>query len=322
MHLHQFACTDERRPLHVWCFFDGKPGHQNQTLGLLEALVRKYGPVQGHEITVPTSFPGRLMGPSLRRLAALPKPDLLLGAGHATHLALLRARCRFGGISVVLMKPSLPMRLFDLCVIPDVYANIVDGNHVLTTRGVLNRILRSKRQVANRGLLLIGGPSHHFAWSDTKVVSQIEGIVSKGRQLEWTLATSRRTPSSFLNLCITRCSGLKIVTHDKVGREWLPEQVSTSQTIWVTEDSVSMTYEAVTSGASVGIMELDRPRDTRVTVCIDRLVTAGQVTSFSSWLKSGQMQTADHELGEADRVASFILAKYFQKRVSPSVRVG
>lgn len=262
------------------------------------------------------------MGPSMRRLAELPEPDLLVGAGHSTHLALLRARCRFGGISVVLMKPSLPMRLFDLCLIPDVYANIVDSDRILTTRGVLNRIIRSNRQVATRGLMLVGGPSQHFAWADSKVMSQIESIVSNSSHFEWTLATSRRTPDSFLRLCRTRCPGLNIVAHDKVGREWLPEQVSTSQTIWVTEDSVSMTYEAVTSGALVGIMELDRPKVTRVTLCIDRLITAGQVTSFSSWLKSGLMQTTELELGEADRVAGFILAKYFQKMDSLAVRVG
>ena len=69
----------------------------------------------------------------------LPTPDLLLGAGHHTHLSLLAARRIRGGKVVVLMRPSLPPGLFDLCLIPEHDAPPARPN-VLATRGALNRI--------------------------------------------------------------------------------------------------------------------------------------------------------------------------------------
>ena len=39
----------------------------------------------------------------------LPTPDIVLGAGHRTHLSLLAARRVHRGKAVVLMRPSLPL---------------------------------------------------------------------------------------------------------------------------------------------------------------------------------------------------------------------
>ena len=52
------------------------------------------------------------------RKGQLPKPDILLGAGHATHLDIITAKLKFGGKSVIIMKPTLPYCMFDLCLIP------------------------------------------------------------------------------------------------------------------------------------------------------------------------------------------------------------
>ena len=111
--------VEDNRPRVVWRFTDGKPGHENQTLGLLAAL-RERAPVDDHRIHVANCRAG-LLSCLTGRVAfgeGLPDPDLIIGAGHATHLPMLNARRVRGGKVVVLMKPTLPVAWFDLCIIP------------------------------------------------------------------------------------------------------------------------------------------------------------------------------------------------------------
>jgi mitochondrial fission protein ELM1 len=106
-----------QRPLTLWRITDGKPGHEKQTLGLCQALLRQH---EGRCFDVDVCrqpLLNWLMGrfPAGR---SLPPPDLIIGAGHHTHFAMLAARRAFGGRCVVLMRPSLPLAWFDLCLIP------------------------------------------------------------------------------------------------------------------------------------------------------------------------------------------------------------
>ena len=127
-------------PRVVWRFSDGKPGHDNQSLGLADALQRRLS-VALYEVPVlPRQSawlewlsgrfpPGRL----------LPDPWLFIGAGHATQIPMLAARRARGGRAVVLMAPVLPGRLFDLCVIPE-HDRPRSAANVIETCGALNRV--------------------------------------------------------------------------------------------------------------------------------------------------------------------------------------
>ena len=155
----------KERGLRIWRFSDGKAGHDNQSRGLIEALGR-LRPVEAIELSpLPNvqAMVAWLQSPLAWR--TLLTPDLLVGAGHRTHLSLLAARHNRGGRAVVLMRPSLPLTLFDLCLIPEHDLPPV-GPNVLATRGALNRIRPSSTLEPDRGLLLIGGPSAHFGWDD------------------------------------------------------------------------------------------------------------------------------------------------------------
>ena len=94
--------------LTVWRFVDGKPGHENQSLGMLRALA-EHVEVRVEEIPVKRGW-GNLADWLLKRCPNRPAghPDLLVGAGHATHLPMLACRRACGGRTLVLMKPSLP----------------------------------------------------------------------------------------------------------------------------------------------------------------------------------------------------------------------
>lgn len=242
-----------------------------------------------------------------------PSPDLIVGAGHRTHLSLLAARRSRRGKIVVLMKPSLPLTWFDLCLIPE-HDDPPVRAYVMTTRGALNRIRPSLDHDPGRGLFLIGGPSAHFGWDDHALVRQIATIVKAQIHISWTLTTSRRTPVSFLEaLSGLSVNNLTVVPFAETGPAWLPAQLSRAAQVWVTADSVSMVYEALTAGAGVGILEVPKRMDSRVMRGLHTLIRDGLITPFSCWQEGGRLQAPSPPLNEAARCAEEIRQRWFRE---------
>jgi mitochondrial fission protein ELM1 len=292
----------------VWQVMDAKPGHRNQVLGLTEGLQRC---IAIHPLTVDIKrewrglrcwLPGRLAA-----LKQLPEPDLLIAAGHATHLPLLRLKQQFGGKSVVLMKPSLPFPCFDLCLVPNSHSLRRQPDNVEFTEGAINRVAPSQELDPDRGLVLVGGPSAHFEWSDTTVLDQIQTVIARNSSIQWTVATSRRTPASFVDGWKQRRLAGVLVPATATTPDWLPRQLQTTQNVWVTADSVSMLYEAMTAGAAVGVLELPSNRPTRVTNTVRRLCAQHTVTSFSQWQTGQSLLTPTAPLCESDRCARLVI---------------
>ena len=98
-----------------------------------------------------------------------------------------------GGKLIALMRPSLPLGWFDLCVIPQHDRPPARAN-VVATRGVLNTACPSPERAADKGLFLIGGPSKHHGWDTPGLLAQIDAILADTPTMRWTLTTSRRTP--------------------------------------------------------------------------------------------------------------------------------
>lgn len=289
----------------VWVLSDNKPGHLNQSLGLAEALAR----------ATPTAIHIVPALPSWRAVWALllkralgkthPPPHLILGAGHATHLTLLAARRARGGRAVVLMKPSLPRSCFDLCILPQHDGVAADGR-TLVTEGPLNRIRVSDARSPKHGLMLIGGTSPHFAWESAAIELQIKSILARTPDMSWTLTNSRRTPADFLEQ-LPAHPNLTLVPYAATPADWLPTQLARCGTVWVTPDSASMVFEALSAGANVGVLDLPVNPRSRVGWTLARLVDAQRVTRFMRWCASGTLHLNHHPLAEADRCARWIL---------------
>ncbi len=298
-------------PFVVWRFSDGKAGHDNQTQGLAEALARLRS-VETHTLDpLPLLIASR--GLLLGRLSFwndLPAPDLLLGAGHRTHWSLLAARRIRGGKTVVLMPPSLPLRLFDLCLIPEHDAPPTRPN-VLVTRGALSRVQPAAALDPRQGLLLIGGPSAHFGWDDTALRPRIAAIVTADPAMRWTLTTSRRTPPGFLEgLSGMADARLTVVPVAATGPDWLPAQLARAGRVWVTADSVSMVYEALTAGAAVGVLDIPRKHSSRISRGLDRLAADGWITSFADWQQRRHLHRPAGVCNEAERCARWIVERW------------
>lgn len=293
------------RALIVWLVTDGKPGHENQSRGLAEALARA---TLCEVFTLPALPAWRAVLAWLSKRfqsQAASEPDLIIGAGHRTHLTLLAARRARGGRAVVLMKPSLPRSCFDLCIVPQHDGIAADANTLLT-EGAINRVTPSAERDESRGLLLIGGTSPHFEWDSGAIQTQIRSIVTRTPVIHWTLTTSRRTPADFLS-GVSPAPNLELVPHTETSPDWLPAQLAAGGTVWVTPDSASMVYEALTAGAAVGVFDLPVNPKSRIGWAIAHLADGQRITRFVAWCAHGKLHPNLHPLAEADRCAAFIL---------------
>lgn len=300
--------TRERTTV-IWRFLDGRPGHENQVRGLSEALERIRS-VEVFDVFVDDGMKGfRSFLPScLQHLASFPAPDLLIGAGHSTHLPLLACSRRYGGRSVVIMKPSLPVALFDLCLIPVHDTLRFQSGNVVRTEGALNRIRPSDKQLADHGLILIGGISKHFRWSDSSISQQVQNVITS-TPLQWTIAASDRTPKSFLQRLQAKLPNIRLMTPDDTSADWLPDQLERTGTVWVTCDSMSMIYEALTAGARVGLLELEPTSPGRISSNIQRLINASMVTASSDWLRGRPLSASAKSFSEADRCSRIVVER-------------
>jgi len=304
---------DKHQQLIIWRLIDGKPGHENQSLGLVNALAK-----QTHceyiDIRVSNGFEALVsyLTSTWGLGAGLPLPDLIIGAGHATHLHMLAAKKAYGGKTIVLMQPTLPVSLFDLCLIPE-HDQYQGRGEYLQTRGVLNPISAAGEHQENQGLIMIGGPSKHCAWDTLKLIAQVYELVNHNPDITYTLTTSRRTPKAFVS-AVKRIHfpNLKVVPFEETGKGWVKQALANSACAWVTEDSVSMVYEALTSQVAVGVLTMPIKKENRVSRGIQKLVRQGLVTRFD-FLQHYQ-QTLQSAVGfmEADRCSQWIMQSWVQ----------
>ena len=307
--------TDVMEPLVIWRLLDGKAGHESQTAGLVAALERA-GVVNCHDIVVPRrrfALKDWIQG-RCRFGADLPDPQLLLGAGNRTHVALLAARRARGGRAVVFMRPSLPQCWFDLCLIP-AHDRPPERANVIVTQGVLNTVERATSASLEQGLILIGGPSSHYGWDATALLKQVESVVGESSGVAWTLTTSRRTPpETTAALLSLQAANLKVIPVAETPDSWVGEQLQQCALVWVSEDSVSMVYEALTAGARVGLLEVPtKGTGSRVAGGVASLVKAGALTPYAEPLPDLVGHKGAQGFNEADRCSAALLEKFFPK---------
>jgi len=286
-----------KQVLSIWILGDGKPGHENQSLGLADAMGRCVA-CDVHRIPAPS------WRDAMGLAAKLPRPDLIVAAGHATHGLLWWLSRRFRARSVVMMRPSLPMAMFDLVIAPehDFQKTPVSKGRVLATRGALNRVLPAADGVRSGSLVLLGGPSRHHGWDAVAMRGMLREIAVRTPELE--AVDSRRTPEGFF-------ASLDFIAHRHSHHEmpdgWLAGRLARAEQVWVTEDSVSMVYEALSGGAKVGVLPVPRIRKhARVIRGLDRLVADGWATRFDDWQTSGLLPMPPAVLAEADRAAAWL----------------
>jgi mitochondrial fission protein ELM1 len=258
----------------VWRFVDGKPGHEKQTQALIEGLHR-YANISVHTIDVTRNaverICDRVLKNPVKHTTNLPSPDLIIGAGHRTHLPMLTARASRGGKVVVLMKPSLPLDWFDLVIAP-AHDQLGSRYNLLTSSTVLAPGLECEPDLG-RGLILVGGHNKHFHWSSPQLSCSIDQIVEQYPDVNWQLTTSRRTPADFF---VTPRKNL--VSHDckALPSDWLAREMAMAGYVCVTVDSASMVAESLNSKAKTIVLPMrTKHKNNKLQVSIERLAEFG-----------------------------------------------
>jgi uncharacterized protein len=295
----------------VWRFCDGKAGHERQTAGLLKAFSAQRT-VEVRDIDV-----RELRSPIvafLRRKSPLidvhASPSLLVGAGRACQWPMLAAQRAHGGHTVYCMKPGLPVRCFDWCLIPH-HDGAEKSSRVEPTLGVLNDIVPTPAPLRDRRLILIGGPSRHHHWDEDDLLKQVASLVFGRRDEEIIISDSRRTPvSTSEKLRSFARLGVTVASHHATSGEWLAETLAQVTTVWVSADSVSMLFEVLTAGRALGVLSVPARRADRITRIADDLIAQGLAVSFEGWVGGAGLQVPA-PLAEATRCAQLMATRWF-----------
>lgn len=232
---------------------DGKPGHENQVLGLLEAMGEQV------DLTIKKIAPVPILWGMRDALSSnAPQYDFVIAAGRRTHTSLWWLGYLYRIPRVVVMRPSGLGHAASLRIIPE-HDGVRANSYTHLTCGPMNRVKANARP-SGSSVAVIGGVSKHFQWDDDAVLSQLQAWLVEhpgARVLD-----SRRTPS-LLSSTLQSKLGSQFVHWKDSQPGQLAGLMADAPAIWVTPDSASMVFEAWSTHAQVEVAELPA-YDTRV----------------------------------------------------------
>lgn len=297
------------KKLCIWVFHDARPGHLNQIKGLVSRML-------AHEKCESHWFNVSQHKLKLRNVFHLPdfykeypKPDLVLGAGHKTHSSVLISGFIYKAFTSIIMKPSLPHYFFNAIICPE-HDGLVDNKRILSTFGPINNIAHSNIDTSpderRLNLILLGGTSKHFHFDRTDILQQVKDICEQSPTEQWTLSNSPRTPDETNEaLHQLKLPNLSIQDYRDEHTISLQEALPNARFTWVTPDSMSMVFEALTGGGRVGLL-LSKPKQSnRITTQIRTLIDEGYVCVHNT---QNSLPSAPQSIPwEADRAALWLL---------------
>lgn len=323
------------RALNLIAVMDGRLGHEKQTRGVIHAL-EKQTPLEIHYRILPSLS----MASDIRsRLAYLksftklgsggtsngssgPSPDLLIGTGYHTHFPLLLLKKKTGARIVTCMTPDFPLKgRMDLCCIPRHDRPSAAANVFITT-GPPCTARAGNAHHPQKGLILVGGVDEKsHTWDTTATLGQIKTIIRNYPELHWTLSSSPRTPEETLAQLETLAKTEPMASFFRskdTPPGWIEEQYNQNGTAWVTGDSISMVYEALSAGCQVGILPIRwKKKDNKFQRSIDELVRSKWANTYERWVSGEKIPAPASPLNEAARCANEILRRWWPERLFP-----
>ncbi len=323
------------KPLSIVAFFDGRLGHEKQTRSILNAL-SGLTPIDIDTIKVSvasSAFFKNWMSyflPILQRDkqgGILHPVDLIIGTGTHTHIPMLtrkKLQCKSQEEQVrviTCMTPDVLLRnKFDLCCIP-MHDEPAAEDNVFVTQGPPSPLMFEKRHKPDRGLILVGGvDTKSHIWKSEEVAAQIRTIIDENPTMQWTVSSSPRTPEDIcekLEEMAGTMQQLSFFRSKDTPAGWVEDQYACNGTVWVTADSVSMVYEALTAGCSVGVLPVEWLRqENKFNKSLNFLTEKKMIVDFTAWQQGTPMPTLkDEQLNESLRCAREILRRWWPDRL-------
>lgn len=322
------------QPLSIIAYLDGRAGHEKQTRAILQALtdLTKINIVY-KKVAVSRAAYCRNLARYLIAFAGSSKnwhlsaaADLIIGTGTYTHLPMLtekKIRLKAHNkplFAVTCMTPEPFLRnSFDLCCIP-AHDEPTLRENIFVTLGPPTPRIRSGKHESDRGLILVGGTDRKsHIWDTGTVAGQIRTVIKKNQSIQWTVSSSPRTPAETCIKLEKLASELNFIfiRSEDTPSGWVEGQYAVNKSVWVTADSVSMMYEALNAGCSVGVLPVEwiKPEN-KFQKGIDLLKTRRLIVDFEDWQNGAPMpdQPAD-QFNEAGRCAREILKRWWPERL-------
>ena len=246
----------------VWALTTGEAGAAGQAEGLAAAVGR---PCEVRTVRLRRPWcwlPAHRQAPGLLQYGLAeqlgpPWPELLITCGRRSASVSVAVRHASGGrcFTVHIQNPRVPFRHFDLVVPPR--HDSVSGPNVLATRVALHRLTPEALAAAGNAwrdrlgdlnvAVLLGGRSRSHRFTPETVKALADGLAA----LEGPMAVtaSRRTEPAVVAALRARLP--EAWFWDGTGCNPYPGMLALARHIVVTEDSVSMTSEAVSTGRPV-----------------------------------------------------------------------
>ncbi len=317
--------TKEKRvPVRVTALLDGRPGHEKQTKGILHALSTlvdievTYQKVPFNSVIVDFLTFLKIIF-QVQKTSSLPQsPQLLIGTGRRTHLPLLQLKKKYGCPVITCMSPSLVLRKqFDLCFIP-YHDEIKEGSNVFHTIGPPNTSTSEGEHKTEEGLILLGGKDYSHYWNTDDIKRIVEDIVTADKTTNWTISSSPRTPASTVSMLkklddnFCNCT---FFDYKDTPAGWIEEKYAQCQRVWVTADSMSMVYEAMSAGCRVGLIPVKwKKKKSKFAKSQRQLIEEKRVITYEYWFQNGRKwQENISILNESDRCANEIVRRWWPK---------
>lgn len=284
---------------------DGKPGHEKQVKILLEELSKTLE-IKVHEFNCPekghlsriwqtmelygkkykhlAKFANenrRVKLNNLERDAILEKDiEIVIGAGSRAQLEMLRFKEYFEYKQIKKLKiisvlsPSIHKGYFDVICAPehDNY-KFHSKNNVILYKGALAKV-SNVAPIENIGFLGIGGKNKHYVFNENKLLKQIEYLITLYPNKEWNLFTSRRTPKKIIK-------ELNKLSNDYpnlfVGKGNIDEIIENASIKVVTQDSVSMVFECLSTKGSTYVFNMKYYKKNKIVKLMNSLLENQQV---------------------------------------------
>lgn len=260
-----------------WVVTDGKPGMENQCVGLAEAMG-----LSPQVKRVRLRSPWKQLSPSILRIGNgwansadsdrldPPWPDVMIATGRQSVASSLfvRAQCP-STYRIQIQDPGIRASLFDLVVVPR--HDRLRGGNVLVTRGSLHRVtpevtaaaaekFRDRYAHLPRPLVavLVGGSNGVYTMTREAMVELADGLARMSAESGCGLlvTASRRTGADNEALLRRTLAGLPAEIWDGQGENPYFAFLGLADAVVATADSVNMVTEASSTGKPVMIAAL------------------------------------------------------------------
>ncbi|MCW7754095.1 mitochondrial fission ELM1 family protein [Desulfobotulus sp. H1] len=318
-------------PLRVLCIGDNRPGHEKQTQAMLDAFGKR-APVEFRWFRVPD---GRRFA-SVSRLQALVAeilpvsadgileswgwntkafhPHLVMATGSHTHGALLVLGRYYRARTLVCMTPDFFVRKTVDRILSPMHDGKEEDSRLRVTLGPpCRQIVRDKRCL-DRGLILVGGTdASSHVWDTGQLMKAIGDVLNQSPMDSWEIGSSPRTPEETERVLAEYARERPDVSFQPFSvapRGWVEQAYARSTEVWISADSISMVYEALTAGCRVGILPVQwRKRKNKFQKSLDFLHAKGWV------VYPGEMFKEDMPLlDEAGRAAEEAVTEWWGKK--------